>query len=168
MPEIRCNSRSARVRLVEAALIGTAVLRARAAALDRLGCGRLVRVGVGLFGFVLLVLAVRREPAWVCAILGFAWMGFVLDISNYYYCGMALFGLLGRSAPPLTVPHAAFGIVWSGLGLVFHDDEPAMYAVASVALLAFSTSVLGWFAFRAASGPEGASPGLEHAASTPG
>jgi hypothetical protein len=106
------------------------------------GLGLVVRIAAALFGFVLLVAAVRRQPPWVCALLGFAWMGFVMDVSNYYYCAMALFGLLASASPVLVLPYAALVVVWAGFGVVFQYDAAMMFSLASASLLAYSSVVL--------------------------
>jgi len=115
----------------------------------------LVRVIVGLVSFGLVAWAVRREPPWVCALLGLAWMGFVLDITNYYWAGAVLFAPLCLRARVLLLPYALLLFVWSVVGVAFDYERIAMYGWSSAALLVFAGSALSAFAFAASPVEEG-------------
>jgi hypothetical protein len=93
---------------------------------------------------VLAAGAVRRQPAWVAALVGLGCVVFAFQLSCYYYAFMLLFGLLWPR-------HRSIGIALCGLAAASHwigarwPDEEEQYMLLSllaVLLVAWVTVVL--------------------------
>jgi hypothetical protein len=106
---------------------------------------------------VLWVGAVRRQPAWVAAILGLGFVVFAFQLSCYYYALMLSFGLLWPR-------HRSVGLALCGLALAAHwiggrwPDEEEQYAylsLLSVLLVVHATAVAR---FARDGGPEPRAP----------
>ena len=117
-----------------------------------------LRWGAAAATLLLLALAARREPPWVCAILGLCWLPFASDITFYYYASAILFALLATRAPVLTLPYAILIVAWACVGAAFDYVNAYLYGWSSAALVIFAVSALGWFAWRPATSRSPAAP----------
>jgi hypothetical protein len=89
----------------------------------------------------LLLRAVRGEEDWVAAILGLAWLPFVVGITNYYWSIFLLFGLLVVDRRAVGPAFALVLIPLSVLGLVYGVHGLGLFTWGSLVLVLFLLGV---------------------------
>lgn len=110
---------------------------------------RRVRIATALLFLPLLLLALRRQPDWVAAILASAWLPFVTDLGSYYYAYLAVFAFLAGVRPGVGVAVALLAVALAALGVVYDGElVRGVFVWSSAAVVVFCVAVPLLFALR--------------------
>ena len=116
-------------------------------------------VAASALGFVaLLGLAVRRQPAWVAALLGLGLVPIVHRLANYYFCWPLVYALLAGSCPPAGL--ALTGTAWVSnlVADAFPDYDSARALASSLLICALVVGLTARLARPPSAPPDDASP----------
>jgi hypothetical protein len=103
---------------------------------------RRLRLATALLVAPLLLLALRRQPDWVAAILASAWIPFVTDLGSYYYAYLATFGFLAGVRSDVGLALALLSVALAAVGVAYDGEQVrGAFVWSSAAVVAFCVAV---------------------------